>query len=86
MQQLIKVQWAMQALTAEPDLNLADLAAAGGFSDQAHFSRCFRSFVGLTPNRFARLNGQMHDQQLDIWAGLDPAFKHRPSPPVIRFR
>ena len=34
---------------------LADVALAAGFADQAHFTRLFRSAVGLTPARYRRL-------------------------------
>jgi AraC-like DNA-binding protein len=42
---------------------LAELALAAGFADQAHFTRMFRSALGVTPGRYARLrsaeaNGQ----------------------------
>jgi AraC-like DNA-binding protein len=33
----------------------ADVASILGFADQAHFTRAFKSSVGLTPNRYARL-------------------------------
>jgi len=34
---------------------LADVAAEAGFADQAHFTRMFKSAVGLTPARYRRL-------------------------------
>jgi AraC-like DNA-binding protein len=37
---------------------LAELALAAGFADQAHFTRMFRSTLGVTPGRYARLRGQ----------------------------
>ena len=37
---------------------LADLALAAGFADQAHFTRVFRSSVGVTPGRYAALHGR----------------------------
>jgi AraC-like DNA-binding protein len=35
---------------------LAELALAAGFADQAHFTRTFRSAVGIPPGRYARLH------------------------------
>ena len=35
---------------------LVDVAQAGGFADQAHFTRMFKSAFGLTPGRYARLH------------------------------
>jgi len=31
---------------------LADVAAATGFADQAHFTRCFKTYMGVTPGRY----------------------------------
>ncbi len=36
---------------------LADVACEAGFADQAHFTRVFRSAVGLTPARYRALRG-----------------------------
>lgn len=41
-------------LLAETDLSLAQIALRIGFSDQSHFSRRFRMFVGMTPRSFRR--------------------------------
>jgi AraC-like DNA-binding protein len=43
-----------QQLLAETDLSLAQIALRIGFSDQSHFSRRFRMFVGMTPRSFRR--------------------------------
>ena len=41
-----------QRLLAETDLSLAQIALKSGFSDQSHFSRRFRMFLGVTPRSF----------------------------------
>jgi AraC-like DNA-binding protein len=41
-----------QELLAETDLSLAQIALKSGFSDQSHFSRRFRTFLGVTPRSF----------------------------------
>lgn len=40
---------------ANPDTPLAALAATAGYADQAHMSRDFRGFSGLTPGAYRRL-------------------------------
>ena len=34
--------------------NIAEVALACGFSDQAHLTRCFKRVVGVTPGEYAR--------------------------------
>lgn len=41
-----------QALLAETDLPLSEIARACGFSDQSHCSRRFRELVGSTPSSY----------------------------------
>lgn len=43
-----RVEEAARAL-ADPRLSLADIAAAAGFADQAHFSRVFKRHFGVSP-------------------------------------
>jgi AraC family transcriptional regulator len=43
-----RVEQAARSL-ADPSLSLADIAAAAGFSDQAHFTRVFRQHFGVSP-------------------------------------
>jgi AraC family transcriptional regulator len=45
------VQRAQQLLRAG-GLSLKEVAAAAGFSDQAHMTRMFRAKLGLTPGQF----------------------------------
>ena len=83
---LIKVQYALKLLSADPTRNLTNLAFDLGFSDQAHFGRSFKHIVGVTPKRFSTLVGCMQDLSHDIWSDQDPNWKDRPTPKVIRFQ
>jgi AraC-like DNA-binding protein len=51
---LSRFQRARDAIWADPSLDLARLAIAAGYSDQAHLTREFRRYSGQTPARFAR--------------------------------
>lgn len=42
-------------LLRQPDHSLAEIAAIVGFTDQSHFTRNFRSVVGLTPGAFRKV-------------------------------
>jgi AraC-like DNA-binding protein len=46
---------ALHRLQQQPAPRLADLAADTGFADAAHFSRSFRSVLGVSPQQYARL-------------------------------
>ena len=48
-----RLQRARQLLRAG-DLSLKEVAAAAGFSDQAHMTRLFRAKLGMTPGTFRR--------------------------------
>ena len=43
-----RVEQSLHAL-ARPELSLAEIAAAAGFADQAHFGRVFKRHFGTTP-------------------------------------
>lgn len=47
-----RFQRALGDLRARRDVDWADVAAAGGYYDQAHFIHDFRAFSGLTPTRY----------------------------------
>jgi AraC-like DNA-binding protein len=46
---------ALHRLQQRPTPRLADLAADAGFADAAHFSRRFRSVLGVSPQQYAQL-------------------------------
>ena len=44
-------------MSARPESDLVWLAQTLGYSDQAHFSKEFKSFCGMTPSQFLRSRG-----------------------------
>lgn len=49
---LARFQRARDALWERPDASLAALAASTGYADQAHLSREFKRYAGVTPRQF----------------------------------
>jgi AraC family transcriptional regulator len=50
-----RLEWAAARLArsdGSADLSLAALAAEAGFADQSHFTRAFKRWAGLTPDRY----------------------------------
>ena len=41
-----------QELLASTELRLSEIADAVGFSDQSHYTRCFREIIGVTPGEY----------------------------------
>ena len=60
----LRVQFACRQL-ANPDIGLADLALAAGFSDQSHFNRVFKQLTGMTPGAFRRQATSPHTPNRD---------------------
>lgn len=85
MGRVVRVQRCMRAIAQAPGRSLADLAYSAGFSDQAHFSREFKSLVGCSPQTYAARIGRMHDKSLETWTGMNLALRHTIPPPIVRF-
>lgn len=47
-----RVERAKSVMRREPEWTLAAVAAACGFADQSHLTRCFKKSVGVTPGRW----------------------------------
>ncbi len=54
-QRLIRFRAALARLAEGEQADLADIAYAAGFSDQAHFQHEFRAIAGITPGAYRRL-------------------------------
>lgn len=51
---IVRFNHAKQLIQDTPDIELADVAYAAGYSDQAHFSKTFKEMFGITPRTFKR--------------------------------
>ena len=49
-----RVRRARQLITTSPDMGLADIALATGFTDQSHLTSAFRRQLGITPGRYRK--------------------------------
>lgn len=68
---IMRFQRVLRALRQDAAMPLASLAADAGYADQAHFSRDFLEFSGVTPASFRRLApGEMN--HLPVRAGDGP--------------
>ncbi|MFC3480833.1 helix-turn-helix domain-containing protein [Kocuria carniphila] len=47
-----RLQEAAEHIRVDPAVSLSPVAAAHGFSDQAHFAREFQRFLGQTPREY----------------------------------
>jgi AraC-like DNA-binding protein len=52
---VLRFRRVLERFAACPATPLTDLAQFGDYSDQAHFSREFREFAGITPGEYRRL-------------------------------
>ena len=52
---VMRFRQVLERLEEEPSLDWAALAIEAGYSDQAHFSREFSEFAGVTPEQYRRI-------------------------------
>lgn len=52
---VLRFSRAVEQLNAEVERSLAAVGLAAGYSDQAHFSREFQSFAGISPGQYRKL-------------------------------
>jgi len=51
----LRIQYACRKLSSS-DMPLVEIALGAGFANQAHFSRVFKRYTGMTPTEFRALN------------------------------
>ncbi|MNW21624.1 Helix-turn-helix domain protein [compost metagenome] len=54
---MIRFQHILGLLNRKEPVTLTDAAMLGGYYDQAHFTREFKSFCGLLPSDYIKLPG-----------------------------
>lgn len=50
----IKFQNVLHLMVDNPNLSLAEIAQNGGYYDQAHFTKIFKGYMGVTPSVFSK--------------------------------
>jgi AraC-like DNA-binding protein len=75
-QQLLRLKMNFAAeLLQHPDALVKTIAAQAGFGDPFHFSRAFKSVLGLSPEAFRRLRGRPGRREFVLSANAGPGIK-----------
>jgi transcriptional regulator GlxA family with amidase domain len=53
---LLRFQGALEQVAAKPAVSLVEVTLDAGYSDQAHFTREFQEFAGLSPGAYRELS------------------------------
>ena len=71
---VLRFQSAIDQIAHDPEAPWANLAAMSGYSDQAHFTRDFRTFTGFTPGAYRRMRPTAKNHvPIDADPEADPA-------------
>jgi AraC-like DNA-binding protein len=62
-QQTLRMRACARRMLSEPTADLAGIAQAAGFADQAHLTRQFRAHVGMTPAKYRSRYADLSDRQ-----------------------
>jgi AraC-like DNA-binding protein len=76
-QRIMRFNRSLDLLKGDPSPSLADLADRLAYSDQAHLTREFREFSGMTPGEYSRLSPShvRHVPASHYWCGRSEIFK-----------
>jgi len=58
----LRLEHAASRLLSAPE-SIESIAAASGFSDRRHFTRCFRQHFGISPRAYRMSSGTVHSEQ-----------------------
>jgi AraC-like DNA-binding protein len=74
----------LRALASGGERDLAEIAASGGFADQAHFTREFRELAGITPTQYlpGGVDRLLHHRETDL-RGKKPSIRCGGTSPKI---
>jgi AraC family transcriptional regulator len=54
-----RIERAVKNLLGKPELSITEIAAAGGYSSSANFSKAFKSYFGVTPSELRKNDGKI---------------------------
>jgi len=69
--QVKRITYVMACMSQGKHQNLTELAYAAGYSDQAHLTRDFRKYIGVSPRRYLAQLGRSANSQLANWSEED---------------
>ena len=55
----IRIEKAIELMLNKPHISFTEIAYTCGFSDQSHFTRLFKKYIGVTPSAFCSITGNI---------------------------